>query len=99
MLIVPALILGCGGDRRGCLTGVAVHDDLYSSCRRKGVISIYFGGRWEKSYWVVGVDGEYGAVWFGENLKHGVRAVSDGAGREIFTDFLLFQTFLIKLWF
>ena len=42
---------------------------------------------------MVGVDGEYGAVWFGENLKHGVRAVSDGAGREIFTDFLLFQTF------
>ena len=93
MLIVPALILGCGGDRRGCLTGVAVHDDLYSSCRRKGVISIYFGGRWEKSYWVVGVDGEYGAVWFEENLKHGVRALGEGAGREIFTDFSSFQTF------
>ena len=73
--------------------GVAANDNLHGSCRGEGVISIYFGGRWEKSYWVVGVDGEYGAVWFGENLKHGVRAVSDGAGREIFTDFSLFQTF------
>ena len=48
---------------------------------------------------MVGINGEYGAVWFGEDLNHGVRAVGDGAGREIFTDFPLFQTFLIKLWF
>ena len=46
---------------------------------------------------MVGVDGECGAVWFGEDLNHGVRAVSGGGRKGNIYGFFVVSDFLIEL--